>query len=217
MSSRRYYLALVSIIVSLIIIILVILISRLGLLPLDLVTTQALQSIQASWFRYFMYSASIFGWFPWSMITVLVGSFLVWKIWSLRIGIYLVIISTIQAPINWVIKTLVARPRPSEPLVDVLKPENGFSFPSGHVMFYTIFFGFLFYLLLRYSPGGRSRYIALAVTAFIILIVGISRIYMGAHWLSDVIAGYLVGLVYLAWMIEIASSLFIGNIGLRKK
>lgn len=210
MSSRRYYLALVSLIVFLIIVILVIMIARMGLLPMDLITTWALQSIQANWFSYLMYSASTFGWFPWSMITVLAGSILVWRIWSLRIGIYLLVISTLQAPLNWLIKTIVARPRPSEPLVDVLKLESGFSFPSGHVMFYTIFFGFLFFLLVGYSSRSLRRYILLAVLGFMILMVGISRIYMGAHWLSDVIAGYLVGLVYLAWAIAIASSLFTG-------
>lgn len=209
MASRRYYLVLVSIIVTLIIVILAIMIARIGLLPLDLPTTQALQSIQSSWFRYLMYGGSFFGWFPWSMFTVLVGSILVWRNWSLRTGLFLLIISSVQAPLNWLIKTVIARPRPSEPLVDVLKPESGYSFPSGHVMFYTIFFGFLFYLLWCYRPGGVRRSLALLVLGFTILLVGISRIYMGAHWLSDVIAGYLVGLVFLAWSIEIGSSVIV--------
>jgi undecaprenyl-diphosphatase len=212
---KRRFLGLVTLIVWLIIIIFAILIPRLGLLPLDLSTTQALQSIQAGWFRYIMYIASIPGWFPWSMITVLIGSALAGWLWSMRIGIYFLVISTLQAPLNWLIKTVIARPRPSEPLVEVVKPESGYSFPSGHVMFYTIFFGFLLFMVLSFVSRRRRKTILLILMAGIILLVGISRIYLGAHWLSDVIAGYLVGLVYLGWAIEVYRSYLTRNDKLR--
>lgn len=202
-TSWQRFLGLATLIVLLIIIIYAILISRLGLLPLDLSTTLALQSIQAPWFKTLMFFVSIPGWFPWSMITVVIGSVIAGWFWSVRIGIYIFVISSLQAPLNWLIKTIVARPRPSEPLVEVVKPETGYSFPSGHVMFYTIFFGFLIFLVMKYTPRTTLRAIALLLLGGIILLVGPSRMYLGAHWLSDVVAGYLIGLVYLGWAIVI--------------
>jgi undecaprenyl-diphosphatase len=70
-------------------------------------------------------------------------------------------------------------------------------------MFYTIFFGFLIFLVMKYTPRTTLRAIALLLLGGIILLVGPSRMYLGAHWLSDVVAGYLIGLVYLGWAIVI--------------
>lgn len=214
---RRYYLVLMTVVIVLIVIIYTILIARMGLLPLDLPTTQMLQSIPGEWFSYVMYIASIPGWYPWNIITVLVGSIVAGKIWSMRIGVYMLVITSLQAPLNSLIKYLVARPRPSEPLVEVLKTESGYSFPSGHVMFYTIFFGFLMYMVIRYLPRGPKKSISFALLVTIIVLIGISRIYLGAHWFSDVVAGYLVGLVFLAWAIEIIRSSLTGDVKIRGK
>jgi len=207
-SQRRRLLSLATIIVLLIVVIIAIMISRLGLMPLDLPATQALQSLQTAWLTAWMVIVSIPGWYPWNIIIVGIGSIVAGWYWSLRIGVYVFIIASLQALFNWLIKNIVARPRPSEPLVDVIKLETGYSFPSGHVMFYTIFFGLLVFLILRYVPRTAGRAIVLLMLGGMILLVGISRMYLGAHWLSDVIAGYLVGLVCLGWVIEV----FIGHV-----
>lgn len=217
MNTRWYYLVLLTIVIILIAVIYTILIARMGLLPLDLPTTLTLQSIPGEWFSYLMYIASIPGWYPWNIITVLIGSIIAGKIWSVRIGVYLLVITSLQAPLNSLIKYLVARPRPSEPLVDVVRAESGYSFPSGHVMFYTIFFGFLMYMVIRYMPRGPKKSISFVLLGTIIVLVGISRIYLGAHWFSDVVAGYMVGLVFLAWAIEIIRSSLTGDVKIRGK
>jgi membrane-associated phospholipid phosphatase len=93
-----------------------------------------------------------------------------------------------------VIKMLVRRPRP------VPEPGSGllwslfdrYSFPSGHTVFYTAFFGAVAFLLWKRFTG-RARWVGIAVCLALIALVGPSRVFLGAHWPSDVLAGYLVG------------------------
>jgi membrane-associated phospholipid phosphatase len=83
---------------------------------------------------------------------------------------------------------------------------NDYCFPSGHVTSYVVFFGYLAFLAYRYLPRNNWRKVALAFCLFVCAIVGLTRLYLHAHWLSDVIAGYFLGfgllfsqiLIYLA-------------------
>ena len=68
---------------------------------------------------------------------------------------------------------------------------DGLSFPSGHVMFYTVFFGLGAWMLWRYG-GGWWRLPVIVACLGIIVAIGLSRLYLGAHWASDVIAAYLL-------------------------
>ena len=88
-------------------------------------------------------------------------------------------------------------------LVDVTGQFNHESFPSGHVVFYIHFFGFLFFLSYVLLRRGRLRRAALVLTGFLISIIGVSRVYLGAHWPSDVVGAYLAGGLWLMLMIEV--------------
>src|SRR5437762_635231 len=85
--------------------------------------------------------------------------------------------------------SVVGRPRPSHDLVDVLLPALGLSFPSGHAMAAVMFYGFFALMAWVHHPQRKRR--LFFVTAFVLIAVciSLSRIYVGAHWLSDVLGG----------------------------
>ena len=103
------------------------------------------------------------------------------------------------------VKELVARPRPTEDLVLILQEAGGHSFPSTTATLYTALIGTL--LVIVGARAGRSmagRGAQLALVA-LLLFIGFSRIYIGAHWLSDVIGGYALGgavVVAAAWVMR---------------
>jgi membrane-associated phospholipid phosphatase len=100
--------------------------------------------------------------------------------------------------ISTLFKLLVNRPRPQSTLVHVLEKTKQQSFPSGHTLFYTVFFGFL--ALLMFWLKDLPKWFRRAVTAvcfLLIFTVPLSRIYLGAHWFTDVTAGFLLGLIVL--------------------
>jgi membrane-associated phospholipid phosphatase len=102
--------------------------------------------------------------------------------------------------INTLIKLLVSRDRPSPDLIYIYRENATQSFPSGHVTFYVCYFGFLCfvaYALLR--RGSNVRRLALTLAALPVLLVGPSRIYLGAHWPSDTLGAYLLSGVWLAF------------------
>jgi undecaprenyl-diphosphatase len=96
-----------------------------------------------------------------------------------------------------VLKDGVHRARPSPSLVDVLAPLNSPSFPSGHVVQYTMLFGFTLFLLYVLAPRSTFRTIGLVLLVAPIALVGLSRLYLGQHWLSDVLGGYAVAAMLL--------------------
>ncbi len=170
--------------------------------PLDVAFTQELQEEQWALVAQLMYIVSLVGYVPWSWVAVAAATLLVGALLGWRDGLYLLLITVAQGLINGLIKRAIGRPRPIDTLVEVFVPEHGFSFPSGHVMFYTVFFGFLLFLVLTRMPAGPWRWVAGLPLAALVLLVGPSRIILGAHWLSDVLAAYLLSLVILVAAIE---------------
>lgn len=92
------------------------------------------------------------------------------------------------------LKFFIARMRPGNSLIEAA----GYSFPSGHAAFAVIFFGLLLYLFKNEFKSGFLRGIFLLVNLLLILAIGFSRLYLQVHWMSDVLAGYALGLLCLS-------------------
>lgn len=99
--------------------------------------------------------------------------------------------------LNLILKYAFVRQRPhfSDPLLTL----TTYSFPSGHTLAATVFYGTLCALVVSRAHHWRRRLLAIAGAGFIILLVGFSRIYLGAHYLSDVLAAIAEGLAWLAF------------------
>lgn len=174
-----------------------------AVLPVDVWVTRELQEDGWSSIARVMYAVSIFGYRPWSAVTAIGGSALAAALFGWRDGAYLLAITAVQGLVNAAIKVGIGRPRPIDGVVEVFTPEQGYSFPSGHVMYYTVFFGFVAFLLLARLPNNWLRWLLSAPALALVALVGPSRIILGSHWLSDVIAAYLLGFALLAVAIEL--------------
>lgn len=96
--------------------------------------------------------------------------------------------------INQAFKFIVQRPRP---VGYGLIEQGGYSFPSGHSMVSTAFYGFLIYIIYKYIKNKKYRYLFYGLLTILILLIGISRIYLGVHYASDVVAGATISIAYL--------------------
>lgn len=95
------------------------------------------------------------------------------------------------------LKHIIRRPRP--PYAAAVLHSNSFSFPSGHAMGSLIGYGMLAYLLVVFSADRwQMRLAILSTAAFLILAIGISRLYLGVHYFSDVVGGYAAGALWLS-------------------
>jgi len=95
------------------------------------------------------------------------------------------------------VKELVDRPRPDAEFVDIRAERSSPSFPAGHVMSGTFLYGFLIYLVVT-LPLGRGAAVALAIAAaLVIALVGPVNVWLGVHWPSDALGGYLLASVIL--------------------
>ncbi len=96
--------------------------------------------------------------------------------------------------LNFVLKLLFMRDRPYELMII---DEVGYSFPSGHAMAAFGFYGFIIYLLWHFNLAKSAKIIFSVLLGALIILIGVSRIYLGVHYASDVLAGYMVSLAYL--------------------
>ncbi|WP_299355729.1 phosphatase PAP2 family protein [Mucilaginibacter sp.] len=129
---------------------------------------------------------------------IVVGTALIFYIFKYKKEALFVVFTMLSGVISSTIKLVINRPRPSEPLVRIIVKTQQQSFPSGHVLFYVMFFGFL--TLLMYEVKTIPKYIKLPVSVISLLFIfsiPYSRVYLGAHWFTDVTAGFLLGLICL--------------------
>jgi len=108
--------------------------------------------------------------------------------------------------VSYVLKMLIDRPRPTVDFVRIVEETHYQSFPSGHVLFYTVFFGSLMIIALYSKILKISLKILIALVCSSMVVLGaVSRIYLGAHWFTDVIGGFVVGVLF----VMISASIYI--------
>jgi undecaprenyl-diphosphatase len=136
------------------------------------------------------------------IMLVLVASVFLW-LTQHRWSVYVLLLGVFGAKLlNTLLKNMIARERPS--VVEWVTHVRSLSFPSGHAMSSIVVYGTVAYLVARLEPSRRIRHTTWILAGLIVLAIGISRMYLGVHYPSDVIAGYLGG---LAWIALVATSL----------
>ena len=163
-------------------------------LGVDVTITKEFQENQSPWLSGLMTAVSYIGYQNWLSIGLVVVTVVIFWLVDLRLeAVTVAVVYAVSGLLNAVIKILVGRPRPNGGLVEVFRVASGQSFPSGHVMSYVAFWGLLFTFGVILFEGWRWWRIALlVVSAFFVVMVGPSRIYLGAHWASDVLGAYLI-------------------------
>lgn len=126
------------------------------------------------------------------LITIAICSFFVFN--DKKISLCLCLDLLIIKILNIIIKLIVARPRPVG--INIIS-ENGFSFPSGHSMVSAAFYGLIIYLIYYYVKNKPLKIFLIILLTFLIIGIGVSRIYLGVHYPSDVLGGWLLALAFL--------------------
>ncbi|PIV02181.1 MAG: phosphatidic acid phosphatase, partial [Syntrophobacterales bacterium CG03_land_8_20_14_0_80_58_14] len=103
----------------------------------------------------------------------------------------------------FLLKHLFHRPRPTQQLVAAF----GYSFPSGHAFSAVAVYGFLIYITWKLINNGALKLTIFTASILLILLIGISRIYLNVHWLTDVLGGYATGFSWLAFCIIMVNTI----------
>lgn len=119
-----------------------------------------------------------------------------------KIGISIITNLGIVTILNQIIKFIMQRPRPTE--FRIIE-ETGYSFPSGHSMVSLAFYGYLVYLIYKYINNKHLKRTLIIILSILICVIGVSRIYLGVHYTSDVLGGFLISLAYLIIYIELVN------------
>lgn len=168
----------------------------------DLRITLFIQQFNFVWFDFLMRFLSFVGdGVP--LITMVILLVIYGYLIGKRKAPFMLVISTIGGLLlSQLLKIIVSRPRPDPTLINQIGQYIRLdSFPSGHVLGAMSFYGFLLYIAYTQLKKGWFRNMVMVVCIFMVSLMGLSRIYLGAHWFSDVLGAYLIGFVWLSLMI----------------
>lgn len=162
-------------------------------LPLDLAVSQFVYSLRTPILTQIMLFVTNLGSeYVFSVLFIIVAV-IVWRKHRFK-GVLFPIISSLSLPINLLLKSAVARPRPN--LSPLIYEPTG-SFPSGHAMNSLVFYFTLVFLAYRLTKNKHFTYISVVFAILLSFLIGFSRVYLGVHYPTDILGGYLIGLWWL--------------------
>ena len=125
-----------------------------------------------------------------------------------KYGIMVSIMAIVSSSTNTFFKYILKRERPA---VLKLISQGGYSYPSGHAMISVAVYGYFLYLVMKYVKNKWIKYILSCLLVLFILSIGISRIYLGVHYASDIVGGFVLSLIELIILINVSKKYFRGN------
>jgi len=171
--------------------------------PGDVTISHAFQAYHSDWLDAFLGAVSWLGFPPQSDIlfgVIVVVLFVVGARWA---AVTEAIAAAGSGALYLLLQQVVAQPRPATDLVRVAGPLQLTGFPSGHLATFTAAFGFLAYLAYRRLQPSAARWWPVFAVAVFLALMSFARIYSGQHWPSDVLAGCLLGAVWLSVVIRL--------------
>ncbi len=140
------------------------------------------------------------------LITLTISLFILIK--NRKVGISIFSNLVIVTVLNQLLKNILQRPRPTEYRII---EETGYSFPSGHSMVSMAFYGYLIYLIYKYVKNKYIKWISIVLFSILICSIGVSRIYLGVHYTSDVLGGFCISISYLVIYISAVKKFLLEN------
>jgi PAP2 superfamily. len=159
--------------------------------PGDIPAMQFIQSLNSPFLTSFMTIVSQgFTGIP-AVLLVIACVLIIW--WRLGMLEAIFMAATgVLSPIANLFKLIIEQPRPPATLANIITPFGGLGFPSGHAFFAAMVLGMLIYFILKNISLPAVRVLLTSVLIFIILLVGYSRVYLGDHWVSEVVESYII-------------------------
>ncbi len=172
--------------------------SRFPVLPFDQKSYEELQEEASPLFDILMKGVSDLGELSIAMALTVIAmlTFATRRQW---LEALFILATTSSVLLAFVLKELIQRTRPfplGQNVTGIIHSTNQYSYPSGHVLFFVVFFGFFAYLAWTHFAG-RARVIIIAICGALIVLIGPSRVFLGAHWASDVLGSYIIGAIWL--------------------
>ena len=137
-----------------------------------------------------------------TFITICLVSFLLFK--DKKIPTLMTLNLTCVTLVNQITKRIIQRPRPEF----IIITESGFSFPSGHSMASTAFYGYIMYLVYKNVKTLWKKILLCSLLFILIIAICFSRMYLGAHFFSDVLGGFMLSTCYLMLFITYSPKLY---------
>lgn len=168
--------------------------------PFSIIDREFSEEIQEHQFPILDFTMKLISWFGnlTFAIIMVTSTSLIFFVMKYNREAYFICLTLLSGVITAVLKIWFNRPRPTADMVRVIEEVKRQSFPSGHVFFYVVFFGFLTLLMYHLKSLHRIfRLVATCTSFFLIFTIPISRVYLGAHWFTDVLGGFLLGMIFL--------------------